>query len=60
MVKILSSNNNLFASYDYSKCVRQTIYSTNRTEANNKQIKHSFKKKVQFPTKQSEKIYLVS
>lgn len=59
MVKSLSNNENLFTFYDYPECVRQTIYSTNLIEANNKQLKRSFKKKEQFPTEQSEEKYLV-
>ncbi len=59
MVKGLSSNDNLFTFYDYPECVRQTIYSTNLIEGNNKQLKRSFKKKEQFPTEQSEEKYLV-
>ena len=60
MIKSLSSNENLFTFYDYPECVRQTIYSTNLIEANNKQLKRSFKMKEQFPTEQSEEKYLVS
>ena len=59
MVKGLSSNDNLFTFYDYPESVRQTIYSTNLIEGNNKQLKISFKKKEQFPTEQSEEKYLV-
>ena len=59
MVKSLSNNENLFTFYDYPECIRQTIYSTNLIEGNNKQLKRSFKKKEQFPTEQSEEKYLV-
>ena len=57
MVKSLSSNENLFTFYDYPECVRQTIYSTNLIEGNNKQLKRSFKNKEQFPSEQSEEKY---
>ena len=53
------TNDNLFTFYDYPECVRQTIYSTNLIEGNNKQLKRSFKKKEQFPTEQSEEKYLL-
>ena len=59
MVKNLSNKEKLFTFYHYPKCVRQTIYSTNLIEANNKQLKRNFKKKEQFPTEQSEEKYLV-
>lgn len=53
MVKSLSNNENLFTFFDYPECVRQTIYSTNLIEGNNKQLKRSFKKKEQFPNEDS-------
>lgn len=59
MVKSLSNNENLFTFFDYPECVRQTNYSTNLIEENNKQLKRSFKKKEQFPTEQTEEKYLV-
>ena len=60
MIKSLSSNENLFTFYDYPECVRQTIYSINLIEANNKQLERNFEKKEQFPTEQPEEKYLVS
>ena len=55
----LNSNENLLTFYDYPKCVRASLYTTNMIESYNKQFKRKFKLKEQFPNEDSMERYLV-
>ncbi len=51
--KIFSNRESLFSFYKYPKCIRQSIYTSNLIENNNKGLKHKSKVKEQFPNESS-------